>query len=196
MAVPDPAVEKHLRALRRSLPRRKGPRVPRLRPRGKRLRGRLAAFAGLLAVFWFLLPPFYWPVQAPVSSGFFLRLKPDSPAWTLEVHHGIDLAAPRGTPVHPTAWGLVGATGKSAELGNYVRVDHLFGTTSVYGHLDRTDVRVGQFVVPGWHVLGLVGATGRATGPHLHFGVFWLGVALPPDVLVVFHSLRRAAFGF
>jgi len=153
---------------------------------------------GLLTASLFALcfPPFFWPVAGHISSGFLFRLKPDVTTLALEIHHGIDLAAPRGTPVFASTLGIVKATGQSTELGNYVQVGHLLGFSTVYGHLNEIDVRPGQFLVPGLQHIGKVGSTGRATGPHLHFGIFFSGVALPPDVLLVFHSLRRWAVGF
>jgi murein DD-endopeptidase MepM/ murein hydrolase activator NlpD len=91
--------------------------------------------------------------------------------------------------------GFVDGVGRTADLGNFVRVTHLFGIQTLYGHLDRVDVSPGQLVIPGLGTLGLVGATGRATGPHLHFGVFWAGIPLPPEAFLVFHSLRRQLWG-
>lgn len=197
MADTERQVQKRLKALRRGLARPKTVRPSPMAPRPWKTRLRNFVVLGVLAVtLWSLVfPPLFWPVRGPVSSGFFVRLKPDQKAWSLEIHHGIDVAAPRGTPVSATALGLVAATGRTPELGNYVRVSHLWGLESLYAHLDKIEIGAGQLVVPGWQVLGRVGATGRATGPHLHLGVFFFGFALPPDVLLTFHSLRIGILG-
>lgn len=196
---PDQAVARRLKALKRSLPPRPVPRlkppVPRKGSLRRRIRHRLIAFDLGLVVLGTVLPPFYWPVRAPLSSGFLLRWKPDSSVPSLEVHRGIDLAAPRGTGISASGVGFVDGVGRTADLGNFVRVTHLFGIQTLYGHLDRVDVSPGQLVIPGLGTLGLVGATGRATGPHLHFGVFWAGIPLPPEAFLVFHSLRRQLWG-
>jgi Membrane proteins related to metalloendopeptidases len=165
-------------------------------PRGGTRRALAAALIALLVLI--ALPPFAWPLRGRVTSPFFFRQKPDSSAvLDLEFHRGLDIAAPSGTPVHATAPGLVFETGHSPDLGNYVRVRHLFGLTSTYGHLSRIDCARGQLVLlRGLNSLGAVGATGRATGPHLHFAIQAGGAFLPPRELLVFHSLRRGAIGF
>lgn len=195
----DPGqVQRKLKELRRGLSHQRAPRIAPLRTPGSgkhKVRRLVVTVVGAITLWSLLLPPLFWPVRAPVSSGFFVRLKPDQKAWSLEIHHGIDLAAPRGTPISATALGMVSATGRTAELGNFVRVAHLWGLESLYAHLDKIEVASGQLVVPGWQVLGRVGTTGRATGPHLHFGVFLTGFALPPDVLLTFHSVRIRLLG-
>ena len=190
MTPEEKRITNKLKSLRRTLPHRPRKVV------GKRLRPRVLVWMLTLSLFAVALPPFFWPVIAPTSSGFLFRLKPDSVLWALEIHHGIDLAAPKGTRVSASALGVVSAAGRSAELGKFVKIEHLWGFSTLYGHLDKVEVGVGQLIVPGLQSLGRVGATGRATGPHLHFGVFFLGVALPPEFLLVFHSLRRFAVGF
>jgi len=160
---------------------------------GRRALGALALALLVLVV----LPPFRWPVRGPVSSPFFWRRAPGSGlALDFELHRGLDIAAPLGSPVRATAPGLVIEAGRDAELGNYVRMRHLFGIESVYGHLSRLDARPGRLVLlPGLRALGAVGSTGRSTGPHLHFGLRSDGAALPPGPLLVFHSIRRAIIG-
>jgi murein DD-endopeptidase MepM/ murein hydrolase activator NlpD len=170
---------------------------PSLSPRRARRGRRIAAGLALSLALVVALPPFHWPIRGRVTSGFFLRHKPGSLSiLDVELHHGLDIAAPAGTPVLATAPGIVAETGRSAELGNFVRVRHLLGFESVYGHLSRINVREGRLIlVPGLRSLGSVGSTGRSTGPHLHFGLLLRGRGLPPRFLLVFHSLRRAIIG-
>lgn len=120
-----------------------------------------------------------------ISSGFSRRrlhpiLKKRRP------HLGIDYAAPRGTPVHAAADGVVSGAGWMGGYGKAVRLRHANGFGTLYGHLSRIAVRRGQRVAQG-ALIGRVGATGLATGPHLDYrmtrnGVFVnpLRVQLPP----------------
>lgn len=99
-------------------------------------------------------------------------------------HSGTDVAAPIGAPVRAVAAGTV--TLAHADMyftGQTVMVDHGLGLQSVYAHMSRTDVRLGQKVAQG-QVIGAVGASGRATGPHLHWGVSWLDVRLDPQTVM------------
>lgn len=99
-------------------------------------------------------------------------------------HGGMDIAAPSGTPIVAPAPAIVRlATGPFALEGNLVILDHGFGLYSVMMHLSRIDVKPGQILAQG-EQLGLIGATGRATGPHLHWGMTWLGVKVDPATLL------------
>jgi murein DD-endopeptidase MepM/ murein hydrolase activator NlpD len=166
--------------------------------RRRPIAARIAAFIAIVLALQIALPPLAWPVLGPVTSAFFFRHKPDSASpLAFEFHRGLDIAAASGTLVLPTAPGVVVETGSSSDLGNYVRVRHLFGLISTYGHLSKIDAAPGRVLLfRGLAVLGEVGSTGRSTGPHLHFALQWGGLLLPPRIFLVFHSLRRAIVGF
>ena len=101
-----------------------------------------------------------------VTSGFAMRFHPILQTW--RAHLGVDYGAVTGTPVRTVADGTVEFSGVQGGYGNVVIVKHGGNTTTVYAHLSRINVRSGQRVQQGDN-LGLVGATGWATGPHLHF---------------------------
>ena len=101
-----------------------------------------------------------------VTSGFKMRLHPILQTW--RAHLGVDYAAPQGTPVRSVGDGEVEFAGVQGGFGNVVFVKHRNSHTTVYAHLSRILVHKGQRVSQGEH-LGAVGATGWATGPHLHF---------------------------
>jgi murein DD-endopeptidase MepM/ murein hydrolase activator NlpD len=98
-------------------------------------------------------------------------------------HGGADYSAAAGTPVRAAADGTVVMVADHFFGGNAVFVDHGDGLVTQYFHLSRVDVRQGQELARG-DLVGAVGATGRATGPHLHFGVRWRGARVNPDTLV------------
>lgn len=94
-------------------------------------------------------------------------------------HGGVDLAAPAGSPVFATGPGRVTTAGWSGGYGLLVTIDHGGGKQSRYGHLSAATVTVGQ-TVPAGAVVGLVGSTGQATGPHLHYEIRIGGTAVDP----------------
>lgn len=101
-----------------------------------------------------------------VTSGFGRRTAPGPTASSN--HMGMDIAAPRGSPVGAAGSGVVIATGHDALDGNFVRIRHPDGSVTGYGHLDSIGVQNGQQVTSG-QPLGKLGATGNATGPNVHF---------------------------
>lgn len=98
-------------------------------------------------------------------------------------HSGADFSAPAGEPVLAAADGVVALVGDHFFGGNSVFVDHGDGLISMYLHLSRVLVAEGQAVGRG-QAVGAVGATGRATGPHLHLGLRWHGAKVDPAVLL------------
>ncbi len=98
-------------------------------------------------------------------------------------HSGMDLAVPEGTPVQAPAAGLVTFASPDLYLtGGTVLIDHGFGLSSNFLHLSRLDVKRGDRVARG-QVIGAAGMTGRATGPHVHWGFNWFAVRLDPQLL-------------
>ena len=122
--------------------------------------------------------PFQWPVQGRISGRFGnARVYNGQPG---AGHSGMDIAAPNGTPVKAPAGGVVTFASPDLYLtGGTVLLDHGHGVSSNFLHLSRIDVKVGDRIEPG-QVIGAVGATGRATGPHLHWGMNWFDVRIDP----------------
>lgn len=120
---------------------------------------------------------FTWPVNGRISGRFGnQRIYNGTPG---PAHSGMDIAAPDGTPVKAPAAGLVTFAGDLYLTGGTILLDHGHGVSSNFLHLSRMDVKAGDAVEQG-QVLGAVGATGRATGPHLHWGMNWFDVRVDP----------------
>lgn len=118
-----------------------------------------------------------WPVAGRVTSGFGLRTHPVT--GVRQLHAGVDVAAPSGTPVVAAAAGTVTFAGERGGYGLLVVVDHGGGLETRYAHASAVEVRAGQQVEPG-QLVARVGATGTATGPHLHVEVRLGGVPRDP----------------
>lgn len=125
---------------------------------------------------------FIWPIRGRISGVFgSQRIYNGVPR---AFHSGLDVAAPTGTPLRAPAAGVVTFVAPDLYLtGGTVLIDHGHGISSNFLHLSRIDVAVGERVEQG-QVFGAVGATGRATGPHMHWGMNWFGVRIDPQLLL------------
>jgi len=112
--------------------------------------------------------PAIMPVTGYPSGRFGYRIDPFN--GKRDFHPGIDISAPRGNKVIATADGVVTTAGRKFSYGKLVTLEHKFGISTRYGHLDRYSVEKGQKVKRG-DIIGYVGSTGRSTGPHLHYEV-------------------------
>ena len=115
-----------------------------------------------------------------VTSGFAMRLHPILRQW--RAHRGVDYAAPIGTPVRTVGDGVVEFAGWQQGYGNTIEIRHSQDRSTLYAHLSRIDVKVGQRVTQG-STVGAVGNTGMSTGPHLHFEFRVAGVHQDPLVI-------------
>ncbi|HUP37060.1 MAG TPA: M23 family metallopeptidase [Candidatus Limnocylindria bacterium] len=121
--------------------------------------------------------PSRWPVRGPVNSDYGQRRSPWAP--NSEFHSGIDIGARVGTPVKAPAPGVVIFAGQQADYGVTLVIDHGNNTRSLYGHLSRLAVAVGQPVKRG-DLVALTGNTGRSSGPHLHYEIQVKGQPVNP----------------
>ena len=133
-----------------------------------------------------------------VSSGFSNRFHPILQQWRM--HLGTDFAAPSGTPVRSVGDGVIDFAGQQNGYGNVVMIKHRSNDMTVYAHLSKINVSKGQKVSQGQNI-GLVGQTGWATGPHLHFEFRVGGVQMDPmdmarkSEAVELGAVDKAAFG-
>jgi murein DD-endopeptidase MepM/ murein hydrolase activator NlpD len=111
---------------------------------------------------------FIKPVKGYLSSKFGIRVDPFTKE--LRFHSGVDIAAPKGTPIHAAASGEVIFSGKERGYGNIVIIKHRNNLITKYAHASKLLVKKGDYVKQG-ETIGLVGSTGRSTGPHLHFEI-------------------------
>lgn len=124
---------------------------------------------------------FIWPVRGRISGKFgnhrILNGTPKSP------HTGMDIAAPRGTPIVAPLGGVVTMVSDLYYTGNTLVIDHGFGVSTVFAHMKAVSVSMGQVIKQG-NKIGTVGSTGRATGPHLHWGLNWYKERLNPALVL------------
>lgn len=120
-----------------------------------------------------------WPVDAPLTSPFGLRFRGLRP----DIHRGVDLGVPEGTPVHAMTHGSVRFAGVQRGFGTVVWLDHGNGILTVYAHLSRLNVETGQ-QVKARQVIAWSGQSGDAAGPHLHFEVWRWGREVDPVPLL------------
>jgi murein DD-endopeptidase MepM/ murein hydrolase activator NlpD len=127
--------------------------------------------------------PFDWPIKGIVSGTFGnQRIDNGTP---MAPHFGVDIAAPKGTPIHAPTDGVVTLAEPDFYLtGGTTMLDHGHGVSTVYLHQDELKVKVGDTVKRG-DVIGLVGMKGRATGPHLHWGMNWFQMRLDPSLSAI-----------
>ena len=113
-----------------------------------------------------------------IASGFGYRIDPIYR--TRKMHKGLDFSAPTGTKIYATGDGVIKKVKRARwGYGTHVVIDHGYGYTTLYGHMSRASVRPGQRVKRGQQI-GLVGSTGKSTGPHLHYEVAKNGVQVNP----------------
>jgi murein DD-endopeptidase MepM/ murein hydrolase activator NlpD len=131
--------------------------------------------------------PSIWPAHGWITGTFGGRTDP----FTGEAgfHQGLDISLEKGSPVYATADGTVESAAYSGDYGNLIVLEHGFGLTTRYGHLSGFAVKEGQPVNRG-EVIGYVGATGRATGPHLHYEILTNGQLLNPLQLLTQPAVR------
>ncbi len=121
--------------------------------------------------------PSIWPTKGWLTSGFGKRSSPFT--GKTQTHKGVDVAARRDTPIVATAAGVISRVGFDSGFGKLVKINHNYGMQTLFGHMSKTNVRVGQRVKRG-DVIGFVGNTGLSTGPHVHYAVYVKNVPVNP----------------
>lgn len=115
--------------------------------------------------------------ELKLLSGFGYRIHPVYKV--PKMHAGIDFTAPRGTPIQSTGNGKVIQAGYGSGYGKRVIIDHGYGYQTLYGHMDRIDVKIGDVVKRG-QAIGIVGSTGVSTAPHCHYEVIYKNQKIDP----------------
>ena len=113
-----------------------------------------------------------------MASGYGWRIDPIY--HTRRFHAGMDFTAPIGTDIYATGNGTIIAAGWQQGYGNCVQINHGYGYLTLYGHMSAIKVRIGQTIKRG-DVIGLVGSTGKSTGPHVHYEVHYKGEVMNPQ---------------
>ena len=131
---------------------------------------------------------FDWPAPG-ILSGVFGSQRIDNGV-AMAPHFGVDMAAPVGTPIHAPADGVVSISDDYYLDGGFTLLDHGHGVSTCYLHQSRRIVKAGEAVRRG-QLMGLIGRTGRATGPHLHWAMNWFQVKLDPSLSTRTSAPRR-----
>jgi len=126
--------------------------------------------------------PSIMPARGTRTSKFGYRLSPFT--GLKEFHAGLDIANRKGTKVIATANGKISYAGKRMFIGNEVLIDHGHGIVTKYGHLSKILVKAGSRIKRG-DVIGLMGSTGRSTGPHVHYEVRVNGIPVNPEKYIL-----------
>ncbi len=126
----------------------------------------------------YLSTPVGWPVKGRITSSYGMRMHPLLHRWML--HSGVDISIPPGTPVRATAEGVVSFTGWEGRGGNTIVIEDGNGFRTAFAHNRKNLVKVGQRVERG-DVIAYSGATGAATGPHVHYEVWRNGKSIDPS---------------
>ncbi|SMP39514.1 Peptidase family M23 [Desulfonatronum zhilinae] len=126
---------------------------------------------------FFASTPSIWPTEGWVTSEFGYRRSPFTDR--RELHRGLDIAGPIGTPIYSSAEGRVLSAERDGAYGLTVAIDHGSGIVTLYAHLQQFAVKAGQKVSRG-ELIGHMGNTGRTTGPHLHYEVRLNGIPVDP----------------
>jgi murein DD-endopeptidase MepM/ murein hydrolase activator NlpD len=121
--------------------------------------------------------PSIWPVRGWLTSGFGYRIDPFT--GLRQFHEGLDIANRLGTPITAPADGIVSRCSNTFGFGLTLEINHGYGITTLYGHLSKVYVAVGHSVKRGERIAAM-GASGRATGPHLHYQVMLNNVPMNP----------------
>jgi len=141
--------------------------------------------------------PSVWPIISTDIGWISSRLgyRHDPFTGKRAFHNGLDISARTGVPIIAPANGVVVETTSSRSLGNSLVIDHMNGYTTVYGHLEKFLVKKGDRVTRG-QIIGLMGNTGRSTGPHLHYEVRLNGKAINPLRYILNYNTTAPAWDF
>ena len=123
--------------------------------------------------------PSIWPLESRTITSPY-RMRRDPFTFSMVYHSGLDIGAKTGTPVHATADGKVSSTGNDSYHGNNIVIDHGNGLKTWFMHLSKIGVEKGEEITKGQEI-GLVGSTGRSTGPHLHYEVLKDNKSVDPN---------------
>ncbi len=178
--IPITAVEYNIQRINGLPPSQVSPVNPkllkRIRAEAKLKRQGYASQADVAGFAQTFIPPVTGPVTGAFGNQRVLNGEPKRP------HYGVDIAAPKGSPIVAPADGIVSLANNDMHYeGGLVFLDHGQGLVSVYLHMDSVAVKAGQRVKQG-EVLGTVGAKGRATGPHLCWRMRWQGQNMDPSL--------------